>query len=108
MSAAIDYPGVLPALQAIRSEAHRRESLRPYQMASVRSIATDLGYAHLLPIILRACVEGGFDYCLDEDIECSDGIDGRTFPNRDVCVWGCDQLRSRLDCVDYRLYSKEI
>lgn len=103
MSAAIDYPGVLEALQAIRAEAHRREDLKPYQMASVRSLANELGFSKLLPVILRACVEGGFSYCVDQDIP-TNGPDGEEFPDWQVCYWGCDQLRSRLDCVDHRIY----
>lgn len=103
---AIERDGVLAALKAIRAEAHRLEKADGYAFASVRSLAVELGHEKLLPVILRACVEGGFSYCLDHEIECKSGVSeerGYVFPSADVCFWGADQLRSRLDCVDWRL-----
>jgi hypothetical protein len=79
-----------------------------YPAVSVRSLATKLGFEELLPNILTACKEGGFSYCLDHTIEATswDGNkDGMVteHPPRNACYWGPDQLRSRLDCVDYRI-----
>jgi hypothetical protein len=95
-----DDSPVLAALKAIRAEAYGREQAPGYAMASVRSLAGELGFAELLPDILEVCAANGFGYCLDETIPC--GTD-HELPDRNVCYWGCDQLRSRLDCVDWRL-----
>jgi len=104
---AIDRPGVLDALRAIRAEAHRLEQPgMGYPMVSVRSLATQLGYGELLSDIIEACVDGGFDYCLDRTVPAKSDPDFKlTYPSQDVCYFGPDQLRSRLDCVDYRVYA---
>jgi hypothetical protein len=105
---AIDGPGVLDALKAIRAEAHRLEQPgMGYPLVSVRQLAERLGFGDLVPEILAACAEGGFTYCLDRTIEAtsySNGVERTERPSQDVCYWYPDQLRSRLDCVDYRIY----
>ena len=104
---AIDRPGVLDALRAIRAEAKRLETGHGYPPVSVRSLHTDLKLETPLVDILEACVDGGFSYCLDHTIEAtsySGGEEHTGRPSRDVCYWGPDQLRSRLDCVDFRIY----
>ena len=102
-----DDSPVLAALKAIRAEAHRLEQPgMGYPLASVRSLARKLGYAELLPSILAACAANGFTYCLDSTIEATSysGKGMKTeYPNQQACYWGPDQLRSRLDCVDWRL-----
>ena len=102
-----DDSPVLAALKAIRAEAHRLEAPEhDYPLVSVRSLAGKLGYAELLPSILEACASNGFDYCLDSTIQAtsySGGTKETSFPSQEVCYWGPDQLRSRLDCVDWRL-----
>ena len=98
-----DNDPVLHALKAIRAEAHRLEESPGYHFESVRSLAERLGFGHMLEEILYVCASNGFSYCLDRTIA-SHGPDGpREFPPQDVCFWGADQLRSRLDCVDWRL-----
>jgi hypothetical protein len=99
----------LTALRAIRAEAHRLEQPgMGYPMVSVRSLANKLGFSEQIDAILAACAEGGFTYCLDHTIEATsysgNGMES-SYPSRDVCYWGPDQLRSRLDCIDYRIYS---
>jgi len=102
-----DDSPVLAALKAIRAEAHRLEQPgMGYPAVSVRSLARKLGYAELLPSILEACASNGFTYCLDSTIEAtsySGGEEKIGRPSQEVCYWGPDQLRSRLDCVDWRL-----
>jgi len=98
---AIDYPGVKEAILAIRARAHELEKpTYHYPMVSVRSIALDLGYSKLLPQILTAIADGGFDYCMDQDIAMTGHHEAAgEYPDWRVCYWGPDQLRSRLDCL---------
>jgi hypothetical protein len=106
MTRAIDRPGVLDALKEIRAEAHRLETGHGYPPVSVRSLAAALGHAELLDSILEACVDGGFTYCLDHTVEATSYGGGEAHTGRPpwtACFWGPDQLRSRLDCVDWRI-----
>jgi len=94
-------------IRKIRDEARRLETGHGYPMVSVRSLAEKLGLADRIDEILAACAMGGFDYCLDHTIQPANahGVTGtREFPSRNVCYWGPDQLRSRLDCVDSRVW----
>lgn len=104
---AIDREGVLDALKAIRQRAHALEQPgMGYPAVSVRSLHRDLGLVVPIEDVLEACVDGGFTYCLDHTVEAS-SYDGnkvtRQHPSQDACLWGPDQLRSRLDCVDWRV-----
>lgn len=100
----IDEPGVLEALQAIRAEAARLER-DDYKVVSVRSLWHDLELTVPLAKVLAACAEGGFTYCLDYTIPIRMNTDSGTHdhPHQDTCYWGADQLRSRLDTVDWRI-----
>lgn len=97
---------VLEALSAIHAEASfqaaaDRES-HSYTFVSVRSLADRLGFTRLLPEILWECQKEGFDYCLDRTVACRDGVGGSgslIYPDQDVCMWGADQLASRLSWV---------
>lgn len=110
---ALDRPGVLSALQAMRAEAHRLEQPgEGYPAVSVRGLAFSLGFGDVFEDILEACVDGGFTNCLDCTVEFTsfdpngpDAVNGMTTgkPAQWACEWGPDQLRSRLDCVDYRV-----
>jgi hypothetical protein len=96
---AIEYTGVKEALQQIRDEAMRLED-EPYEFVSVRSIALKLGHKKLLPQILTAVADGGFDYCMDPDIPMTGAHEANgEYPDPNVCYWGPDQLRSRLDSL---------
>lgn len=112
---AIDLPGVLLALQDIRQRAawleQRDRELHTYTHVSVRDLCVELGYGPLVDQV-QACADGGFDYCLDHTVRHpvgaalarTDGTMGEPgYPPRTACLWGADQLRSRLDCVDYRV-----
>lgn len=106
---AIDLPGVLLALQDIRQRAawleQRDRELHTYTHVSVRDLCVELGYGPLVDQVLQACAEGGFSYCLDHTVAVrSHNLEvAGTWPPRTACLWGADQLRSRLDCVDYRV-----
>lgn len=91
---------VLEALSRIRAEAQRIEQAGDWRYVSVRSLACELGFSELVPLILAECVERGFSYCLDHTVSSLDGVTKeRIFPSEEVCYWGPDQLRSRLDWV---------
>jgi hypothetical protein len=99
----------LADIRAIRAEAAAREKAPGYKMGSVRSIAHDLSIPDdRLEAVLMACVDGGFSYCLDETIATKDRDGKWSKPSWRVCYWGPDQLRSRLDCVDYRVYAETV
>jgi hypothetical protein len=99
---------IIEALRAIRQECSAREEASNYAPVSVRGIASKLNLQVPIEDILQACVDGGFTYCLDHTVEATayDGNEMRTsYPSQGACYWGPDQLRSRLDCVDYRVYT---
>jgi hypothetical protein len=79
-----------------------------YRMISMRSGLIEAGYSRddQISAVLEYVAARGFEYCLDHTIECSSGATGkpRSRPSRDVCWWGPDQLKSRLDCLSSRPY----
>lgn len=73
-----------------------------YELVSARSLLNELGYEADADQILEAIAGAGFDYCLDSHIRCSSGVGNegrREYPSQDVCYWGPDQLKSRLEFV---------
>jgi hypothetical protein len=84
---------------------HCELKMQNYEGVSARGALIELGYGQQqLDQVLADIAARGFDYCLDRTIECSDGEGGRgrTYPSQDVCVWGPDQLKSRLQCLRSR------
>jgi len=73
---------------------------REYEMLSARGVLYTLGFDEAAADqVLEAIAKAGFDYCLDSKIACSSGVGGsseKTRPSQDVCIWGVDQLESRL------------
>jgi len=71
-----------------------------YEMVSARSALYTLGYNQEdAEQVLQTLYEGGFTYCLDPDYHRSPRTDDQGRISSDVCYWGPDQLKSRLDCV---------
>jgi hypothetical protein len=72
-----------------------------YELCSARGVLHELGYDEAqTDAVLLHIAEGGFAYCLDSSIACKGGDRGEwTRPTQDVCYWGPDQLRSRLDSL---------
>jgi hypothetical protein len=69
-----------------------------YRALSARSCLSELGYHGLnAQQVIDHIAAGGFDYCLDPSIPASGHNNER--PSRDVCYWGPDQLKSRLQCL---------
>ena len=69
-----------------------------YEMLMYRDVLRKLGYhGEDAEQIISAVAKAGFDYCLDPQIS-HQGY----FPAEDPCWWGCDQLYSRLQCVEWR------
>lgn len=79
-----------------------------YPFVSARNLIIEVGRDpdEVLPCIAQA----GFDYCLDSAIPCSTGVGGdagrKERPSQDVCYWGADQMKSRLDAIIWR-FSKD-
>lgn len=68
-----------------------------YRSISMRSGLGEAGYSRdQIATVLDYVAARGFEHCLDYTIECGDP---RRRPSQDVCWWGPDQLKSRLDCL---------
>ena len=79
------------------SESAYKAGNAEYEMISARDVLYTLGFQPAsADEILAAIGEAGFNYCLDPTVTHDDG----SIPSRDVCVWGIDQLRARLQCID--------
>jgi hypothetical protein len=74
-----------------------------YESLSARDVLVRLGLGwEDARQVLTYCAANGFEYCLDPAIECSSGESekhSRIYPPEFACVWGADQLLSRLRCV---------
>ena len=75
-----------------------------YTPVSMRSALYDLGYEADADQIIRYVASAGFDYCLDPmitserwDMQYEKLVKVR--PSEDVCYWGPDQLKSRLNSL---------
>jgi hypothetical protein len=81
----------------IRCDAH----MPNYDAVSARSILGELDYQpEEIDEILLVIAGRGFDYCLDHTIVMTGHHEARgEKPNREVCYWGPDQLKSRLQCL---------
>jgi hypothetical protein len=88
---------VREAVQQMR--VHCDLKMVDYELVSARAALYELGYhGEDAEQVLKALYDGGFTYCLDVDYHTSPrDNDGPISP--DVCYWGPDQLRSRLDSV---------
>jgi hypothetical protein len=70
-----------------------------YEMTSARESMIRLGYGPTeQEQVLLVIASRGFDYCLDPAIA-QKRMHGNEFPSYAACVWGPDQLKSRLECV---------
>ena len=74
-----------------------------YDGVSARSVLRELGYdGENLEQVIRYISTHGFEYCLDHTVECNSGDpdnNERIYPSPDVCYWGPDQLKSRLNSL---------
>lgn len=72
-----------------------------YEMVSARGVLHELGYGADVEQVLQAIYNEGFTYCFDPYFKSSNGLGdgGMEYPSADVCYWGPDQLKSRLQCV---------
>ena len=87
------------AIEHMKAVCDRK--MQNYESVSARKILTDSGYSRDdTQQVLEAIAEAGFSYCLDSSIKCSDGLGGETYPAQQVCIWGPDQLKSRLNSLD--------
>lgn len=94
------------AIRQVQSHARMLEEqfiagVAEYSMLSVREALYTLGYVEAsADVVIREIAARGFSYCLDPIVESSSYPDFvPTRPPRSACVWGIDQLRSRMDGV---------
>lgn len=79
--------------------------MKNYEMVSMRSALLEAGYDNQeTQQVLEYVASKGFDYCLDSSIRCSSGVASkdprkREYPSQNVCYWGPDQLKDRLECL---------
>jgi hypothetical protein len=66
-----------------------------YHSVSARGVLYTLGYEADVDQILQRIYDGGFTYCLDSNFRTKDN----EYVTSDVCYWGPDQLRSRLNSL---------
>lgn len=77
-----------------------------YTPISMRSGLRTCGYdADQIDQIIRYCYDNGFKSCLDHSV-LSHGISPAEFPPQQMCFWGPDQLKSRLNSLSRPLPSK--
>jgi hypothetical protein len=70
-----------------------------YTFISMRSGLRTCGYdADDIDQVIRYCYDNGFKNCLDHSV-LSHGVTPAEYPSQDVCFWGPDQLKSRLDAL---------
>jgi len=72
-----------------------------YEPVSMRSALQECGYrGDQAQQVLQHCADGGFDYCLDYTIPMTGHhMANGEKPDYEVCYWGPDQLKSRLQCL---------
>jgi hypothetical protein len=88
----------LQSLSFTRDKVEYYKQGGEYEMLFYRKVLRDLGYhGEDAQQVIAAVATAGFSYCLDPEVE-SDG----SHPCEQVCWWGCDQLLSRLKCVEWR------
>ena len=69
--------------------------VREYQTTTARAVLYELGFtAEQADDVIRYIAQRGFDYCLDPII-----AHRGDHPSRPACIWGIDQLESRLRCI---------
>jgi hypothetical protein len=75
-----------------------------YEMVSARSVLNELGYGDDVEQILIAISEAGFNYCLDSHIKHNSANKEipQEYPDQQVCWWGPDQLKSRLESIAWQ------
>jgi hypothetical protein len=72
-----------------------------YEAVSLRSALAECGYrGEQAQQVINHVAAGGFDYCLDPSIPMTGHHDAQgEKPSYEVCYWGPDQLKSRLQCL---------
>lgn len=85
-------------------DSEERTEIDGYEFQSARSLLYTLGYtSEDAEKVLKALYDGGFTYCLDPDYHESPSSSHKdTLGDRiseQVCYWGVDQLRSRLEFI---------
>lgn len=60
----------------------------PYKMVSARGVLGTIGFDNVADEVLQYMADRGFDYCLDPKYG--------NRPSAAACVWGADQLESRI------------
>jgi hypothetical protein len=90
-------------------ELYKQKTIE-YRSHSVRGLLRELGFfGEDCDAVIGALALAGFTNCLDPEIALGTNIEGvdptkaPEFPDYEVCVWGYDQLLSRLESYIYRI-----
>jgi hypothetical protein len=84
----------------VQMTTHCELKMANYDMVSARGTLYELGYhGEHAEQVLQFLYDHGFTYCLDPFYHKSPRGDDSGPISQDVCYWGPDQLKSRLDCV---------
>lgn len=91
-------------LKAIVQEMHdylvAMEKEEGYRFISARGCLSELNYkGSTAQDVLQYIFERGFQYCLDYTFPSRTFMGEDQYTPQHACVWGVDQLRSRIRCV---------
>jgi len=91
------------AVKQVISFARNKEDLyaqgvkEAYVSVSLREVLYELGFeSDEADEVIEFCAGKGFDYCIDPIVK---NERSGMYPAYGACVWGIDQLRSRLEWV---------
>jgi hypothetical protein len=97
---------VRDAVEQVKVTCNIRISNNEHEPFSLREALYHLGFGEIdADEVILSCAEGGFEYHIDPIIRIKDPNDPKRTerPSRETCVWGPDQLLSRLECLRHTL-----
>jgi len=96
----LNIPQTLEAIEQMK--IHCELKTPSYEMVSARGALYELGYdEEAAEDVLDYIYNSGFTYCLDSKYKSPMHKESSApeYPSADVCYWGPDQLKSRLESL---------
>jgi len=94
---------IMDAIKQMKVHCQLMIETHNFEYVCARGILHTLGYSDDdADTVLQNIADGGFRYCLDPHIKCSNGSSKdpiNVYPSPDVCYWGPDQMLSRLNSL---------